>query len=585
MHQEQINMDLDGVYNTLLDNCKVAAIVCNGEYTYMEILYECFISCELSVLGQMIPVLIGIPEEWEQKLVDFYIEDYKSFSYIPHMDTKGKLCLYDLEGALIDTDLCGLLNQCIERSILVLSDGLSGKNKEDFIKEFSLYWCQLPGNRIIKCVVPDEQKTQIIKYVENTVLCNKKENYATYRRRMNDAELFATVYADDFRTWNISGPQRNGIYFYLHTESFIYPPDARTPLSLEFVNSLLKLIPSNTYSKAMRKACINNLFVFYIEQPNGIGTCFGVLIKNATLIQSGEIFQVKVTTSSKIYPLSVQRIDKLYLMNRTNSLISLVEKKCLVIGCGSIGGYLVNELTKSGFENITLVDQDILTAENIFRHFLGIEYLGQYKAAALARYFEKNIPYLRLQAIDDNIRNLIEEGSIDLSEYDFIILATGNHNINRWINKTVYFYNISAPVFYIWNEPLDIGCHIAVINSTRTGCYECFFNRGEKNQELYDSTAYCDPGQNITKTFNGCGGSFIPYGSTISLKSTALCIDWIGRIIEGRYCDNVLVSQKGDGYYFRKAGFKVSEVYTQQFNDLEIKNGFQFVSTQCKVCG
>ena len=156
-------------------------------------------------------------------------------------------------------------------------------------------------------------------------------------------------------------------------------------------------------------------------------------------------------------------------------------------------------------KNITLVDEDLLMAENVFRHFLGIEYIGEYKAEALVRYFKKNIPHLRLKSVDDNIRDLIEDGSVDLAEYDFIISATGNHNINRWINKTVYAQKINAPVFYVWNEPLDLGCHVAVVQSTRTGCYECFFKRDEKSQELYDSTAYCASGQNITKNFTGCG--------------------------------------------------------------------------------
>lgn len=578
-------MDVSAVYDALLDNVKVSAVIFNNAKTYLGISYTYFISCELSVASKMIPVYIGIPDEWEQKLVDIYIEDYDNFTYIPHVDAKGKLCLFEMEGALIDADLNGLLNQCIEQAIIILTDGLNKNNEEDFIKEFSSYWCYLPGSRIVKFVVPDENKTQTIKFVDGTGVRRKNESFAAYQKRNDSVQIFAAADPDSFSTWSISGVQRNGVYFYLHSEDYIYPPDARKPLELSFINSLLRLATSTECTRAIGKTGEDKAFIFQIEQPDGINNCFGVLLRKAVIIESEGFYQVKQTATLKCTPLSVRRIDKMYLMNRTNNQAQLESKKCLLIGCGSIGGYLCNELVKAGFENVTLVDEDILVEENIFRHFLGVEYVGQYKADALARHFNKNIPHLNIKSVDGNIRDLITDGSIALTEYDSIISATGNHNINRWLNKVIRTQNIDVAVFYVWNEPIDIGCHIAVIKSTRVGCYDCFFKRDEQTQELYDATAYCAPGQTITKNFTGCSGSFVPYGSTVSLKSTTLCMEWINRVHDGRCYDNVLVSMKGDGYYFKKAGFMVSNVFTNQTHNLEITTGSQFHENNCEVCG
>lgn len=578
-------MDVSAVYDALLDNVKVAAVICHNAKTYMDISYTYFISCELSVAGKMIPVYIGIPDEWEQKLVDIYIEDYQNFPYIPHVDTKGKLCLFELEGALIDADLYGLLNQCIEQAIMILTDGLNKNNEEDFITEFSSYWCYLPGSRIVKFVVPDENKTQNIKFVDETGVHRKNESFAAYKKRNDSAQIFAAADSDSFSTWSISGTQRNGVYFYLHSEDYIYPPDARKPLELSFINSLLRLATSTECARAIGKTGEDKAFIFQIEQPDGRSNCVGALLRKAVIEESEGFYQVKQTATLKCTPLSVHRIDKMYLMNRTNGQAQLGSKKCLLIGCGSIGGYLCNELIKAGLENVTLVDEDILVEENIFRHFLGVEYVGQYKADALARHFKKNIPHLNIKAVDGNIRDLITDGSIALTEYDSIISATGNHNINRWLNKVIRTQNIDVAVFYVWNEPIDIGCHVAVMKSTRVGCYDCFFKRDEQTQELYDATAYCAPGQTITKNFTGCSGSFVPYGSTVSLKSTTLCMEWINRVHDGRCHDNVLVSLKGDGYYFKKAGFMVSNVFTNQTHKLEITTGSQFHENNCEVCG
>lgn len=231
------------------------------------------------------------------------------------------------------------------------------------------------------------------------------------------------------------------------------------------------------------------------------------------------------------------------------------------------------------------MDDDILSEQNIFRHILGIEYVGQYKAEALVAYLRKNMPHIKLKSLDEEIRAMVDEESINLSDFDIIISATGNHNINRWINKVVNEKRITAPIMYVWNEPLDIGCHVAILQSCNKGCYECFFDRNNCTNELYDVTAYCKAGQKITRNFSGCGGSYVPYGSTVSIKTTAICIDWISRICDGRYNQNVLISMKGDGYYFKKAGFNVSDVYEDQIKEFEIKTGEEFCRSNCEVCG
>jgi len=578
-------MDINEIYDTLLDNRQVAAVFSLKDNKYMDVVYECIISCELSAKNHIIPVRIGIPEDWEQKLIDIYIEEYSTFPYIPHVDIKGKMCLFDLEGALIDTNLCGLLNQCIERAILLLSNGLEGSNKEDFINEFSLYWSQLPEKRIIKCVIPLEEKTQKIKYVEQIIERRKNEKFSTYQKRTKLGQLFAASDTDSFSTWCISGTQKNGFYFCLTTEKYVYPPDAREVLKIEYINNLLGQSLASDCSKIMHKSGGDKVFIFQIKQPNGICICIGVLLKNAIIEQTDIVYQIKDTPNLKIHPLSVQRIDKYYLMNRTKDVAISDRKKLLLIGCGSIGGYLSNELVKVGFEDITFVDEDFLCEDNIFRHFLGIEYVGQYKAEALVKYFKKNIPHIKLKAVDENVKSLIADGSIELNDYDLIISATGNHNINRWINKIVYNDCIKIPIIYVWNEPLDIGCHVAVIRSIYTGCYECFFRRDILTQELYDATAYCAPRQVITRSYTGCGGFFVPYGSTISLKSTALCMDWINKALDGRCSDNVLISLKGEGYYFEKAGFKASDIYRNQTKGLEITIGERFQDKYCEICG
>ena len=80
------------------------------------------------------------------------------------------------------------------------------------------------------------------------------------------------------------------------------------------------------------------------------------------------------------------------------------------------------------------------------------------------------------------------------------------------------------PVIYAWNEALGVGNHVAYFQYGNAGCYECLFKRDEDNEELYDRTSYCEHGQDVVQKVAGCGSAFIPYGSTVSIKTATFYI-------------------------------------------------------------
>lgn len=578
-------MDLVTIQDSLLDNRKVAAAMCREDEKYENKTYPCLITCEISVLDTWIPVIIGIPSNWNQVLMDIYVADKVNFPFVPHIDTKGKLCLFDLEGVLIDQNLCGLLNQCIERSIQIITEGLTEKNKNDFLEEFDLYWCQLPQIKKMKFSVPKEKRAQIFYYSEQRGKRREKERYPSYLQRTESMGLFGTVDHSDFATWNIDDTRKNGMYIYLEAQITIIPPDARKKLNLEYVNELLKLVEAHAFFKIINKMGKDKVLVFEIIQPNGIITCFGIIMRNAFFSKT-EDNKVIVKSYSDLQPISLNQIDKKYLMSRTSEESNILAiKKYLLIGCGSIGGYVLNEMVNAGCEDITLVDRDIFREENIFRHLLGIEYVDNYKAEALTKYFHKNIPGVHLKPLDDEIENIVIEGDLNLSDFDVIISAVGNHNVNRWINTQINENSIDVPVIYAWNEPLDIGCHVAYIKLSNIGCYECLFGRDLETNELYDVTAYSEKGQLITKNLSGCGGSFIPYGSTVSLKTAMICADLLKKVIGDRCNENILISSKGEGYYYEKAGLITSDIYINQRESILTVKGSNFVKANCEICG
>lgn len=578
-------MDSNQLRDILLDNKYISDVMIEENASFKKTEYKFLINCSLSTNSKLIPVKIGLPLNWELSLIDIYCEIDK-LPFIPHVEKNGKLCLFDLEGALIDWNFEGVFNQCIDKAIKILDDGINGKNKRDLLEEFNSYIYNRDDYKNIDVVIPKEKKNQKISYCTKNKISKvrkKNETDAEYLKRTTITSYFASTLSSDFDLWGYRDrTQFNGLYFFLAPNKAIYPPDFRKSIDLSYLNNILSYCSFNIKDKRYLKTK-DMLFIFEIKQPEKINNAIGFLIENGKY--DIELDKLKISNAKRIIPICVDRLDKSYLMNRTSlDKNILANKKYLLIGCGSIGGYTFSNLIKSGVEYITLVDSDHLNAENIYRHLLGIEYLNNYKAEALRIFGEKNLQNLNIKTVDDKIEDAIVDCSIEFEDYDYIISATGNEILNRWLNKYIVTNKIQTPVFYLWNEPLDIGSHVAFFDINYKGCYECMFKRDDGGI-LYNSFAYTQKGQVITKSNSGCQGSFIPYGSLISMKTSLMFMDLLRKHALNSIQSNLIYSSKGDEYYFKLAGLNFSKRFTLQKSDSEIIKFDNIYNKMCSICG
>lgn len=581
-------IDMLRTRDILLDIPYISNTIIQKNSPYVNQGFSQGIQCDLLLKEHTIKLFIGIPNAWDRELVSIYVVDSASLPFMPHIDPNGKLCLFDLEGVLIDLNFEGLLAQCVSQAKAILESGLYSNNDSEFAREFSSYWSYQTPKRYMKFVMPQNHETQLIKYCDpaTTLHQKHKENLASFENRKNKTEIFAASELNYFSLWNVSGPQLNGLFFHLEPKEYILPPDPRKKLELEYVQRLVSYVPSEELARWEFKINTTTLIVFEILEPGHEVACFGIMLKNILIETDKEYLHVKPNKETyEVIAVDILRIDDEFLSQRTHADIDIPMPEILLIGCGSIGGYLCSELIKAGYQNLTLVDGDILKAENIYRHFLGLNYVGKYKTEALRSHCQHSFPRAVIKTLDSNAEELIEEGSINLDNYDVIISATGNHNFNRWLNKKIYQEHIKVPCIYLWNEPFDIGCHLAILHQEHQGCYECFFGRNTNNNELYDTTAYTKPGQIVTKSSRGCSGTFVPYSSNVSLRIVAVCLEWMDRLFTGRCNENVLISIKGDAYHFSRAGYEYSDVYYKQDVKEKIIEGSVFYNEFCEVCG
>lgn len=338
-------------------------------------------------------------------------------------------------------------------------------------------------------------------------------------------------------------------------------------------------MPKEELAAIMSRSRQDRIVVFEIHQPSGQTHLVGVYIKGGMLKEDS------LEKIEELQPLLMERADKKFLMKRvTEHENKNYKNRMLIIGCGSIGGHVVCELAKAGYEDLTIVDYEKLTEENVFRHVLGMEYVNHYKCEALSIYIQKNIPEVKITTLAERIEDAIIEEDINFEDYNLIISAAGNHNLNRWINSWILNNKIKVPVIYLWNEVCGIGNHVAYIKYGNCGCYECFFGRDEETGELYDKTSYCKRGQIITENAGGCGKAYVPYGNLVSLKTMLLCLKLVKDIFEEKIDDNLLISLKGDKDYLEKHNLEISRRYLRQQELIKILPGKQFVNISCGVC-
>lgn len=553
----------------------------DGKYQGKE--YDALAMFDLTIDDQKIKIAVGFNDSWKIRLFDFYVVDYKNgFPFIPHVESTGRLCAIDLEGLLIENtedSFRHLLSECVERVVDVLAKGLSGENRIDFIKEFDSYWSYLPGYELAVGDMPIGTTASRIKYILPV-----KERRSHKVSSVDECFMRAGT-ERALESWKWSGTVHNGCYFEITPDELVYPPDPAVGITVEYCNALLSQVALKNARRVLDKGNRNPVVFIGIHENNETFVLIGFRVTGGRVIVNED--SLILSEGSVVNPIAVERRDRKFLMSREeeSNINNLEGKKYLLIGCGSIGGYLADLLAKAGCTDITLVDGDNFKAENIFRHILGKESIGKNKARVLKDHLTTSIPEIKVDSFNGTIEQAIAKKTIHPEDYDVIISATGSHVVNRWINLYACSHHLNADFLYVWNEPLDIGCHALYLRSrfweNPTSCYESIISKSETG--IFDQSAYCEKNQVVSRNQTGCGSSYIPYGSDASLHSALLAMDLLKRVSDDRITNTVILSEKGSGYYFKQAGLKTSDVYDAQESLIEEKN-LDCFGRKCSLC-
>ncbi len=105
---------------------------------------------------------------------------------------------------------------------------------------------------------------------------------------------------------------------------------------------------------------------------------------------------------------------------------SICNKKVCVVGCGGLGGYVIEMLARLGIGHIIAVDGDVFEESNLNRQILSdVESLGIKKALAARERIKKVNPLVQVEAITkrltaENAKQIIDNADVVVDALDSI---------------------------------------------------------------------------------------------------------------------------------------------------------------------
>ena len=162
------------------------------------------------------------------------------------------------------------------------------------------------------------------------------------------------------------------------------------------------------------------------------------------------------------------------LFARSEGILSrdLRRRRALVVGCGSVGSYMAEQLARSGVGAFTLVDPERVEPANLSRAAYRASDLGRPKAEALAANLLHVDPALAVDPRPVSVGEL-EPRALEamVLEADLVVAATDDPAAQRALNR--FAYARGKPALFVG---LYAGAHGGEVLATvpgRTPCYLC----------------------------------------------------------------------------------------------------------------
>jgi molybdopterin/thiamine biosynthesis adenylyltransferase len=537
---------------------------------------------------------ILIDERFPFSLPHFFLVDRPEFLTWPHIEEDGRLCLQAKNKVSKPQCPEAVAGELLGQAVDLISACEDGSNQEDFRTEFYSYW-----NRDL-----DESKGWIYSLL-----------------KPQGPSRIVAVWRGE--SWSVVGESEEEVLSWLRhrygeqpqfdstsAACFVWLPQALLPSQYPRKGGdVYRLGCAELQSKTILQAFANkgtSPYYFVLGADCGNGLCLaGVMTRTPLTLnirgkrrnrrlngfRPGKVPDSIVTSrlfsdDSQATRVKVQRVDSAWIHGRGfdphHAILS--KKRIVVIGCGSIGAPIAQQLVMSGVGHVDLVDPGTLEWANVGRHPLGAEHVGHNKAQALAEKLQRSYPHATIRGFGIFYEELALRNFNIISRADLVLSATAEWDAESFLNLQHVRGELSAPILYAWTEPHAAAGHAVVLRAA-SPCLQCgMTTHGEAKFKVTDW-----PNGSETRNEPGCGAVFQPYGpvelqGTISLAAS-LALDSLLDKFDGA----VHRIWAGPSTLLQDAGGKWSKIWVNEHPERE-SGGIQVQlewskDELCPICG
>lgn len=423
---------------------------------------------------------------------------------LAHVGYHGTVCVSDNQGLSLDPDR---RTEIVAFTVLAAFDLLekwnadAAANADEFYNELEGYWLGLPGSVPARCSVEFDGKDRRIKAYLNTKIASPK----WYFTEREGKSLLA------FDTKSLASHRA----LYVHLPRPVAPPVYPNKLGPEFIESVREQMTAE--QMALWDQLVGpskngpKRLALLVSVPRTAG---GVSLVGATFgAKAG-----KLDVTAPVTPLTVRRHTPSYMRERGGASLELLSKHVVVLGCGAVGSVVADALASTGVGQLTLVDGDNYSEDNVFRHIIDPGFIDLPKVMGLGFELKRSYPGIQVTEVAAWAQDWLQ--TADFSQVDGVVFAFGLPTLERAFCRAIRARaKRSLPMLFTWLEPLDLGGHSVVCWTDKPGCLDCLYRDDEGQHSLQARTTFLEPNQAVSKNLTGCASVFVPYGALQSRRT------------------------------------------------------------------
>lgn len=492
--------------------------------------------------------------------------DYQRLGYLPHVNAKGSVCVFDSETTVVNPDAPDapyqIVRQCLHNAKRLVEREYSNKVTADFQREILAYWEDRYHRKdAVATGLSLLANTPDIELGHQVFCFHLKQPMAGFELILHQGGSDADLFREFITKQNYSFDEDQ--VYYLGELSELKPPFYWT--NRDVIQLVKTHFPDqiSSYNQHLNRGkppitlfstVVNGELILLgwahksVQHRNG----FRAINSQAAAIHS--FAQPDLVLRLKFESLSQHRLSL-----RTDGQIADKRFSLAIAGLGSIGSNLVGQLRGFPVNEYRLIDPEVLKVENINRHLLGLMYVGRAKADAIQDYLTKQNPLQPVAVRSDTIVKVISQEPDFFKGLDALFIAIGKNTIEQYVVTNQQSRRINVPLFLFWIEPYAIAGHMVYVPVGSTINYSALFPNSYYQYNAVAVSEYQKHENRLLLKEAGCQTTYLPYSQELVTLFLARLLPEVRRLLHQPSANTLAFTWMGNIAAIRQRTLSLSD--------------------------